>query len=180
MDVEEFLQPLLASFNGARGAVDRMALKDLFNEQKFTDMVGFIMDSMNLHLKMKVGYVNSGGPSGAVAWVEVPTVMPIFGFSLLRVHQRCTVYLRKEFITMAPFDSLVLVIAHEMSHVVLDSIYHPLRGNEEAVDITAMILGYADFFVNGHRIIGYGRVTRLSTLSHEDVVYVARRIATSR
>jgi len=38
-------------------------------------------------------------------------------------------------------------IAHELSHIVLSEIGHPLADSEEAVDLTAMLLGYRDIYV---------------------------------
>ena len=40
-------------------------------------------------------------------------------------------------------------MAHELSHVVLDSIRHELRQQEEAVDLTAMHRGYGSFYFHG-------------------------------
>jgi hypothetical protein len=47
------------------------------------------------------------------------------------------------------YEKVVTAIAHEMSHIVLNGLDHPLREHEEAVDLTAMLLGYRDFYVAG-------------------------------
>jgi hypothetical protein len=53
---------------------------------------------------------------------------------------------RKDVLETKPFSWIVAGFAHELSHVVLFSIGHPLQHEEKAVDLTAMILGY-QFFV---------------------------------
>jgi hypothetical protein len=58
-------------------------------------------------------------------------------------------YLRKEFMRQMPFEVVVCAIAHEMAHIVLAATGSPLRDNEKAVDITAMISGFADLYVRG-------------------------------
>jgi hypothetical protein len=47
------------------------------------------------------------------------------------------------------FEKVVMAIAHELSHVVLDAVGHRLRECEEAVDLTAMLLGYRDVYLAG-------------------------------
>jgi hypothetical protein len=60
-----------------------------------------------------------------------------------------TVYLRKSFLENNKFEKVAMAIAHEMSHVVLNGLQHPLREEEEAVDLTAMLLGYRDVYISG-------------------------------
>ena len=49
----------------------------------------------------------------------------------------------------SPFDEVSMGIAHELSHLVLDYIKHPLRRCEKAVDLTAMMLGFRCLFATG-------------------------------
>jgi hypothetical protein len=52
---------------------------------------------------------------------------------------------RRDLLETKPFGWVVAGFAHELSHVVLFSIGHPLQHEEKAVDLTAMILGYPTF-----------------------------------
>jgi hypothetical protein len=52
---------------------------------------------------------------------------------------------RRDLLETKPFGWIVAGFAHELSHVVLFSIKHPLQHEEKAVDLTAMILGYLTF-----------------------------------
>jgi len=60
-------------------------------------------------------------------------------------------------------------MAHEMAHVVLSSTYKPLQDNEKAIDLTAMLFGYAALYVQGttsrHKV-GY--------LNHREIRRAAR------
>jgi hypothetical protein len=59
------------------------------------------------------------------------------------------VYIRKEFLRQMPFATAVCALAHEMAHVVLESTGNPLRANEKAVDLTAMLSGYSEMYLQG-------------------------------
>ena len=60
-------------------------------------------------------------------------------------------YIRKEFLKEAPFETVVLAMAQELSHLVLGAMGHPLKHTEEAVDLTAMMLGYKNFYLIGYQ-----------------------------
>jgi hypothetical protein len=82
---------------------------------------------MSLDVKLIVGWVNSGGPNGteaAPAWVEMPERMPSYGtpeFKKLRIK----LFIRKSFLAESSYAQAAIIIGHELSHIVLDSIGHP-------------------------------------------------------
>jgi len=55
-------------------------------------------------------------------------------------------FLRKSLLENHTSDQVSIAIAHELSHVVLESIKHPLRKCEKAVDLTAMLLGFSRLY----------------------------------
>jgi hypothetical protein len=122
-------------------------LLDLYKRKDYTQMVRVVRDSMGLNLRVKVGVVNKGGPN-VPAWIETVQPMPLINTSEFR-NTLVTVFLRKSFLDVSSFERIVMAIAHEMSHVVLYGIQHPLMKVEEAVDLTAMLLGYRDIYVKG-------------------------------
>jgi hypothetical protein len=67
--------------------------------------------------------------------------LPPYGTPAFR-DLKLTMYLRKSFLVQSDYDEAAVAIAHELSHVVLESIGHPLREEEKAVDLTAMLLGF--------------------------------------
>jgi hypothetical protein len=139
-------------------------LQSFHNAQDYEGMVRFIRSAMNLDVRLNVGWVNSGGPTEAPAWVEIPANVPYYGtpeFKKLLI----TVCIRKEFIRRTGYEQLAIAIAHELSHVVLDSIHHPLRKEEKAVDLTAMLLGFSHLYLTAAHTsnsqIGYLTATEL-------------------
>jgi len=72
--------------------------------------------------------------------------MPLYGTRAFQ-DQTLTMYIRKSFIEKAPFGAFVTAASHELSHVVLKAVNSPLYSREEAVDLTAMLLGYRHFFL---------------------------------
>lgn len=138
----------LSSSLGIRPVVDEEPLYALYEQQDFVGLVRSIRLSMRLDIRTKIGFVNSGGPQNAPAWIAMPTTMALYGspyFSRTVI----TVYLRKNFLATERFETIVLAIAHEFSHVVLHALHHPLKHEETAVDLAAMILGYRDFYRKG-------------------------------
>lgn len=90
------------------------------------------------------GAANKGKQKNAAAWVEMPAKMPRYGSEAFKEMQ-IKMYFRRSFFEQA-YDQAAFVVAHEFSHVVLDSIEHPLRRCEKAVDLTAMLLGFRRLF----------------------------------
>jgi hypothetical protein len=136
------------AFGGARPPVPKNQLRALYGSQDYTGMVKFVRDSMRLDLRIRVGLVNEGGPAGAPAWVSCPRPMPPYGSTEFK-RTLVTVFLRKSFLQNNTFEKVVMAMAHELSHIVLNGIGHVLREREEAVDLTAMLLGYRNFYVSG-------------------------------
>jgi hypothetical protein len=96
---------------------------------------------MNIDVQLVVGWVRSGGPKDAPAWITLPERMPYYGDPAFK-EMTLTIYIRKSFLEDSTYDQAAIVIAHELSHIVLDAIAHPLRRVEKAVDLTAMLLGF--------------------------------------
>lgn len=183
--IESYINQLRASFGKLRTPVAEEALRTLYDAKDYAGMVYCIQTILRLDLTMRLGLVNSGGPN-APAWVEAPVPMPTYGTPAFR-QLTVTMYLRKTFLAMSTFEWVVMAIAHELCHVVLDAIAHPLRRQEEAVDLTAMLLGFRDFYVTGcrsvrkqalplaDRLAGYEayRISSQGYLTHEEVSHAA-------
>jgi hypothetical protein len=130
--------------------VPTAALKSLHKAKDYEGLVRLIRQSMNVEVRLVVARVNSGGHKNedggeAPAWIEMPGKMPGYGTTAFR-ELKLTIYIRKSFLAESTYDQAAIAIAHELSHVVLDSLAHPLYRNEKAVDLTAMILGFRQLY----------------------------------
>jgi hypothetical protein len=163
--------------------VERAPLLSLYYARDYPGMVRLISNDLMLQdLRFRVGIVNSGGPD-VPAWISLPRQMPAYGSPEFK-GMRVTVFLRRSFLENSRFETVVLAIAHELSHVVLDAIGHVLRTEEEAVDLTAMMLGYGEYYRVGCRYSrterfwyrSRGIETKVGYLTPEEVVYAANRL----
>jgi hypothetical protein len=168
--IESHIGQLKGSF-GFKKPIEDPRLRDLYRGKDYLGMAGVMMSIFNIDLKLKLGLVNSGGPN-APAWVNKPKRFPYL-FSPQYRNTEVTVYLRKSFLAEVNFESTVLALAHEFSHIVLDSVNHPLKKHEEAVDLTAMLLGFRDIYVTGSVIRKNDVEHQFGYLSLEEVKYAA-------
>jgi len=99
--------------------------------------------------------------------------MPLLGTPTFK-QTLATVFLSKSFLMRANFDQVVLAVAHEIAHIVLNGTNHALRDQETAVDLTAMLLGYRDFYVGGCESVRVERrwFSRVETHAHQRYGYL--------
>lgn len=166
--IESHINQLVASFGAVKVPVGDDKLRAMFDARDYHGMVGHIQGKLLLDLKLQLGLVNSGGPD-APAWIVPPKVMPMFGTQAFK-QLTVVMYLRKSFLEKSSFEVTVMAIAHELSHIVLHSTQHSLRYTEEAVDLTAMLLGFRDFYVTGCRSMRYLAPTEAQMRDGVDVI----------
>jgi hypothetical protein len=154
------------------------ALYSLHKAQDYKGMVRLIKKSMNIEgvtilvLWVADGAANKGSQKDAPAWVELPPKMPLYGTKAFQ-EMTLTICFRKSFLEQSAYDQVAMAISHELSHIVLDSIEHPLRREEKAVDLTAMLLGFRLLYVSGcykeERLQNSKRIRTVGYLSPEEV-----------
>lgn len=166
VEILRWVEQLEAVFGSARPPIDTTELYERYQAQDYGGMLAIVAKSMRLDMKLRIGYVKSGGPKKAPAWVNMPAVMPPYGTHAFK-ETLVTVYVRKEFLNMYSFPTVIAMMAHELSHVLLNSIGHVARGQEEAVDLTAILFGYGEHFV----VKGDGFTDRTGYLSIEEVKF---------
>lgn len=175
--IQSHLGQLRASLGEVRAPVPEDELRRLYKSQDYTGMVRLVRDSMWLDLRVRVGLVNTGGPEGAPAWYVGPEPMPRYD-SVEFKNTLVTICLRRSFLAEHSFERIVMAIAHECSHIILNAKHHSLRKQEEVVDLTAMLLGYRDFYVAGSEYLELHRWDRVTVhtvgyLTPEEVRYAA-------
>jgi peptidoglycan hydrolase-like protein with peptidoglycan-binding domain len=144
-------------------------LQGLHKARDYEGIVRLIRRTMNLEVRLVLGLVNSGGPPNAPAWIELPKDMknmPYHGTEAFK-EMKLRIFFRKSFLEESTYDQVALAVAHELSHIVLASIRHPLWEEEKAVDLTTMLLGFRLLYksacftehISGdtitHRTLGY-------------------------
>jgi hypothetical protein len=163
--IRHYIDQLLKSLGGATPPVKRGTLEILHAVEDYAGMLGWIKTSMRLNLRVCLRIVDAAGES-APMWIEIPKQVPPYGTAEFR-QMRVIVNARRDVIEKRPFGWIVAGFAHELSHVVLFSIGHPLQHVEKAVDLTAMILGFQEF-VSSAEIISSERKESLGYLTREE------------
>jgi hypothetical protein len=98
---------------------------------------------MNVDARITLHWANNPpNDRQAKAWVRLPVDMPRYGTQAFK-DLKLDMFILKSFAHHSDCHEFIMVVAHELSHVVLESIGHPLRTEEKAVDLTAMLLGFS-------------------------------------
>ena len=177
--IDSSIATLIASYGSIRVPVDDIEFERMFTARDFVGMAAAVKRVLRMDARLILVLINNdyeGRPHGDV-WVKRPHPMAPFGSVAFR-QTLVTVYVRKSFIARVSFDSYVLALAHEMCHVILDATGNPLRQIEEVVDLTAMLLGFRDFYVTGcymfHEAVDASYEERIGYLSQEEISYAAQ------
>lgn len=92
---------------------------------------------------------HDSGSEGITAQVSIPSNLPFYGSSSLngypinvKVSENCTEH-------PVVFS---MIMAHELSHILLHSLNHAQKDNEFYTDLTAIMLGFQTIFQNGRKI----------------------------
>jgi hypothetical protein len=172
--IENLVRECESSFGKCRVPIDETELEKHFKAQRYSEMVSLIRRQLCLDIRVMLALVNSGGKPNSPAWVVSPSPMPMIGTKSFE-NALITLYLRKSFLHEAGFDTVAAGIAHEFSHVILNSLHHRLKKQEEFVDLTAMFLGFKDFFLTGAVVVkrhaGWTETAQFSYLSPEEISY---------
>ena len=121
------------------------------------------------------------GHQGIVAQVTIPTNLPRFGSPSLvgfpievRVSERCAQHPQ----------TFISVMAHELSHIRLYSIWHKDKDSEVHTDLTALILGFSEVTSIGRSVVTrtttgnaiHTETTTYGYLSTDNFTYARNRI----
>ena len=167
--IDETVTSLINTF-GVRPPVAEAPLQRLFETKDYIGMVRLIKSDICKDARIRLGLINSGGNEKTPARVSMPDPMPMYGTREFK-QALITMYIRKSFLRECTYTGAAAAIAHECAHIVLDSIGHSLKRSEEAVDITAMILGYRRLHIASVEQIIKTR-TQLPKLTEDPVGYI--------
>lgn len=151
-EIIEMAQIIKKTFPNRKTINERM-LEQLFNEKKYAQLISAIKNHMGITLKISVKCINKEihlNEEGTPAGILIPDIFPVYGSN---DYQRLVLDLFIDKKVLDYFHLFVMVISHELAHVVLHSINHQLKNSEEATDITAINFGFSKFFELGHTVI---------------------------
>jgi hypothetical protein len=149
--------------------IDLTPIKRLHEARDHKGIVQCVKRLMNLEdITISVFWVSesvAAGPKDAPAWVELPQSMPFYRTKEFK-EMTVKMFFRKSFFQQA-YDQAALAVAHELSHVVLESIHHRLRNCEKAVDVAVMILGFGQLYeATCHQEKQVGNQINIKTLGY--------------
>jgi hypothetical protein len=183
-DVKKYLQELRRMLPYVP-PISVAALKSLHKAHDYKGMVKLIKRAMNIEdVTFLVVWVpedaeKTGKHKDAAAWVNLPNEMPSYGTKAFK-ELTIKMFFRKSFIEQA-YDEAAVAIAHELSHVVLESIRHPMRRCEKVVDLTAMLLGFRSLYASGsHKEQHFGNTISFRSIGYlrpEEIKHANRFLA---
>ncbi len=145
-EISQWTGALISSLGKPRTPVSENELKQLFVAKDYSSMVRLIRDQMKLDTRLRVGLVNSGGPKDSIAWLERLGNAALYGTQEF-ANQTYTLYVRKDFLAEVSFGPAVVAMATQMAVIVLVATRQPLRDEAGVAELTAMLLGYREFFL---------------------------------
>jgi hypothetical protein len=160
-------------------------IKRLHGRRDFGGVVKLIRSTMSVGVRLTLHWTSGPPPRhipNAAAWISRPAKMPYYGTPAF-ADLTLDLFLLKDFAQTASYDQFAITIAHELSHVVLDSVEHPLRREEKAVDLTAMLLGFSRlYWVATEKVTGIyvKRRVRLGYLSDRELRTAVRLLVPLR
>jgi len=138
MSIREHVNDLNKIIGPARHSVSVEVLREVHEKSGLKGVIRSVQKQMCLQdVSLRVGYVNSGGPKQALAWVDNRWGVPQYGSREFK-RFKSTIFFRRSFLKEASFEMIVFAIAHELAHILLDSLQMRHAKQEKAVDVTAM------------------------------------------
>lgn len=134
---------------GVRPSVDSQKLRAHYEAARFADLVGAMQVLMEVeHLLLTVGLVNRH-PFGetVAAWLWSADLQYVYQGKDVSV-RKIPLYLSRDFMAHAPFETTAFAIAHELSHLYLACKGSPLCKDERAVDACTMLMGFGELYAH--------------------------------
>jgi hypothetical protein len=145
-------------------------IKALHRKRDLGGIVKLVRNTMNVNVRLTLHWTDQVR-GNALAWVLLPEKMPYYGtpeFAKIGIDM----FIRRSFAEARPYNEFAMAIAHEFSHVILDAIHHPLRREEKAVDLTAMILGFSYLYRRGAYTV---ELVGLNRFANRTLGYLSKR-----
>ena len=175
---------------GTKDYIDHQKLISLIHSKKIKETIKTIASHLGLPVEINLSYVPKGyrpssndgfhsthlvktdwrgkGASSITAQVSIPSNLPIYG---TREMVNFPISVRLSANCAENPATLITVMAHELSHILLYSLLHKEKENEFYTDLTAMMLGFANIMKMGRKIVKTSTSTKFfssTTTTHTE------------
>jgi len=151
----------LVDLLGIKEDIPEVLLLNHFNGYDIKGCIQEIAQYLGLPIAINLSYVTNqkhekntlaktSKVGGFIAQVEIPGFLPTYGSSAL-IDFPINIKVNNDF--RGPFEALVCIMAHELSHILLHSLMYKEKDNEYYTDLTPMILGFSNMIMDGRRVI---------------------------
>ncbi|MFA6194042.1 MAG: hypothetical protein WC726_04235 [Parcubacteria group bacterium] len=171
-DLLIFLSQLVVSF-GLHRPFESPSARENFSRGNLTKVILEIKEHMRVTCRLKALYVQGDIhtylanaaflpkviqekareflKSGRFATMAtlMPWPLPIYGTRAFECLE-CVVAINAPHFSSHSYETFAAGISHELAHIILDCIRHPLQKMETAVDLLTMVLGFADIALAGN------------------------------
>ena len=172
--LQDAIAMLIRDLGGIRQEVDiaNNELRDRHRRGDIMGLVRLISDHMRLEFNFQV-YVVKDLVRKKKDWAaEIMIPRDLFWYRKGRYYPSAIpMYIKSSVLRENPFEATVVVIAHELAHIALTWSGSRFQDDEVSVDLTAMILGYSQFFLNGRRYSVMRTPARGSIMAFIDSVF---------
>ncbi|MDP1883803.1 MAG: hypothetical protein Q8L10_00370 [Candidatus Moranbacteria bacterium] len=179
-EIRDFIRSLHFSLGGIKSLPDSTTeeLRSLYDSGEFSECIRKVKHILKLNdLTLRICYINehckqeslrtllmdaikkmgytvsqsalAKDLTDAGALILQPRYFPLYGTREFTEMKILMFIFRR--IVRTSLEIFIYSISHELSHVILAMSNHPLRNNEVAVDLTAMILGFSDIIRIGRK-----------------------------
>lgn len=156
--------------------INDIQLRNYFALRDYKACTIEIMNKMGLKNRIKVtcypDHHSIHSRPNIAAYVNIPSDIPMYGSDRFN-RMTFMIYISKS--ATIRYETFVYTLAHEMSHIVLNSMHHKCKESEEATDLLVMVKGFSrimkdcihdyecagDYEPDGYTRINYNRtITR--------------------
>jgi predicted SprT family Zn-dependent metalloprotease len=143
--IPTWLSTLNEHFGPPKAPVSYSEVQHAFTQDGLSGVVRKVKQDLKITCKVTLDKDQSNLRKHAFAWIRLPESMPPYGTQAF-IDTQVVIFVSPKLQSSKDQRVVTFAIAHEFAHVILDSNGHTHRHNEKVVDLTAMWLGYAEFF----------------------------------
>ena len=129
-----------------RKLIDEKSLNYYYQAKRYDKLISLMKNHLSINCRLKIRCIDKPLPVKGhfkSANIFMPANFPLYE-SIEYRNLVLEISFHKELLNN--FYAFVMIMSHELSHIVLYSLNHPLKFSEKATDIAAINLGFSRFF----------------------------------